>query len=127
MFGVEETGMEAAAIERPAFVPIEDGDEHGAPSRPEDSRGLALVVLREKRRRNTRQAYRRDLNQFLDWCAGGAAGQGALEPLAATRGDLEAYRDWLEDDSVHGYRPATVARKLAVVSSFITRARARRA
>lgn len=71
---------------------------------------------------NTRDAYARDLAMFAAWCgatSGGAPGDGSggpgCSPLAATPEMLVAYRDRCAAD---GARPATVARRLAALSSF---------
>jgi site-specific recombinase XerD len=58
----------------------------------------------------TREAYEHDLGEYLTWCAG-----KDVEPLAAIRSHVQLYVRHLEDA---GRAPATVARKLAVVSGF---------
>jgi len=59
---------------------------------------------------NTRAAYRRDVERFVDWCA--STGRA---PLSAGPADIDAYRDESLSD---GAGPATVARRLAGISSF---------
>jgi integrase/recombinase XerD len=60
----------------------------------------------------TREAYQHDLREYLTWCA---AQDPAVEPLAAIRAHVQLYVRHLQDA---GRAPATVARKLAVVSGF---------
>lgn len=59
---------------------------------------------------NTRDAYRRDLDAYLTWCAGEQLDQWAARP-----NDLDAYRDHL---TAQGKAPSTVARHLASLASF---------
>lgn len=64
---------------------------------------------------NTRDAYRRDIHQWLGWCA-----QRQLDPLGATFLDVNAYGRALEEPE-NGRRPlapASIARKLSAVSSW---------
>jgi integrase/recombinase XerD len=60
--------------------------------------------------KNTKDAYRRDLDAFLRWCR-----SDGLEPLEAEPTDLDAYRDHLTG---LGRSTSTVARHLAALSSF---------
>jgi len=60
--------------------------------------------------KNTKDAYRRDLDAFLTWCL-----VEGLQPLAAEPTDLDAYRDHLTG---LGRATSTVARHLAALSSF---------
>jgi integrase/recombinase XerD len=66
---------------------------------------------------HTRDAYRRDVFSFLDWCR-----QRDLDPLTATFIHVNAYARELEStvESRTGrpYTPATVARKLSGLSSW---------
>ena len=59
---------------------------------------------------NTRDAYRRDLAAFNDWCGG----EGDA-PLSAGTDDIDRYRDACSDG---GARQATIARRLSALSSF---------
>jgi site-specific recombinase XerD len=59
---------------------------------------------------HTRRAYRRDLAQFADWLAG-----HDMPLLAVTRGHVDAYSTALEALAA---APATIARKVAAISSF---------
>ena len=62
------------------------------------------------RSENTRQAYRRDIAQWAQWCA-----DCDVQPLQARRAHVDAWARTLESA---GNRPATVARKLGAVASF---------
>ncbi len=59
---------------------------------------------------HTRSAYRRDLGHWMAFCA-----EHELDPLQARRPHVDAWARSLEEQ---GRSPATVARKLAVVSSW---------
>jgi integrase/recombinase XerD len=71
------------------------------------------VFLAAQRRPNTAEAYRRDLNQFLGWCA-----EVHLAPLDAEIEDLERYRTRIEG---LGLADSTIARKLAALGSYYRR------
>lgn len=73
--------------------------------------GEQLVAgwLLSHRSQHTRDAYRRDLAQWAEWCS-----EGGVEIISAHRGHVDAWARTLEAT----YRPATVARKLAVISSW---------
>jgi len=64
---------------------------------------------------NTRDAYRRDLAAFNDWCVG----EGA-SPLTAEGDDIDRYREVCGDEGAGG---ATIARRLSALSSFYEHAR----
>lgn len=59
---------------------------------------------------NTRDAYRRDVDTFVDWCR--AKGR---RPLRVRSADVDAYR---EECTNQGVKPATVARRLSALASF---------
>jgi site-specific recombinase XerD len=59
---------------------------------------------------NTRSAYRHDFEGFVGWCR--ATGR---RPLAADRGDIDAYRDHCLSG---GAGSASVARRLSGIASF---------
>ncbi|MEV4640166.1 tyrosine-type recombinase/integrase [Actinoplanes sp. NPDC049548] len=59
---------------------------------------------------HTREAYRRDVRAWLDWCAG-----RDVDPLRASFLDVNAYARGLEAQEL---APATVARKLSGLSSW---------
>jgi len=60
--------------------------------------------------RDTVVAYRREVGFWLDWCA-----RQEVEPLAATRTDVERFREGLK---AAGLAPATRALKLSIVRRF---------
>ncbi len=64
---------------------------------------------------NTRDAYRRDLTAFNDWC-GGEGGSA----LTAAGDDIDRYRDACGEG---GAGQATIARRLSALSSFYEHAR----
>lgn len=72
---------------------------------------LLTAWLAGKRSANTRAAYRADLDRFVVWCADRGA-----DPLGLDRSDLLRYRRGCEDD---GAAPATVARRLSAITSFV--------
>ncbi|HLC05692.1 MAG TPA: tyrosine-type recombinase/integrase [Anaerolineales bacterium] len=75
-----------------------------------------LTFLREQRGSadNTILAYRTDLQQMDQVVSRGETEH--IPPPALDRQKLRRYVDWL---GARGYRPATVARKMAVVRSFL--------
>jgi len=64
---------------------------------------------------STRDAYRRDLAAFADWC-----GADGGSPLTAGGVDIDRYRDACDDG---GAGRATIARRLSALSSFYEHAR----
>jgi integrase/recombinase XerD len=63
---------------------------------------------------HTQEAYRRDVGQWLTWCA-----QHELDPLRAGWTDVNAWGRFLEaPDTGRGLAVATVARKMSAVSSW---------
>jgi integrase/recombinase XerD len=71
----------------------------------------AVAAYLGRYRGGTRVHAESDLRVFLRWCAG-----QDLDPLAATRSDIERYVRWLQD--VGCYQPSTVSRRLSVVVVF---------
>lgn len=71
---------------------------------------LVALFASRQRSRNTRLAYTADVERFAQWCD--AEG---TEPLAIGPADLDRYRELCQAD---GTSPATVARRLAALSSF---------
>jgi site-specific recombinase XerD len=59
----------------------------------------------------TRMHVASDLRIYLAWC-----GVRGLDPLAATRGQVELYVRWLQE--IRRFRPSTVSRRLSVVATF---------
>jgi integrase/recombinase XerD len=66
---------------------------------------------------NTRDGYRRDIHQWLQWCA-----QRGLDPLEATFLDVNAWGRELEEpaDDRKALASASIARKMSAVSSWYT-------
>lgn len=64
---------------------------------------------------NTRDAYRRDLERYIEWWQRDRGGS----PLDVTSADVEAYRD---DLVAQGLAPSTVARRLSSLGSFLDHA-----
>lgn len=60
---------------------------------------------------DTLQTYRRQLQQFLDWCD-----RFAVNPAQVTKDDIKKYRRWMIEQKK--YKPATISLKLAVVRRF---------
>lgn len=87
----------------------------GALDHPTDTRtwdDWAGRWLIDKASPHTRQAYGRDLAHFQRWLADT---QHKEDPRTADRGDIGKYRAHVEAE---GLKPATVARRLASLSSF---------
>jgi integrase/recombinase XerD len=72
---------------------------------------LARSWLATQRSPNTQAAYRADLGRFARWCA-----ERGIDALAPSAGDVERYRRACE---ATGSRPASVARRLSAVGSFL--------
>ncbi|WP_019509147.1 tyrosine-type recombinase/integrase [Pleurocapsa sp. PCC 7319] len=60
---------------------------------------------------DTLKTYTRQLQQFLAWCD-----RRQLNPVAIVKNDIKKYRRWMIEQK--GYKPATIALKLAVVRRF---------
>ncbi len=60
---------------------------------------------------DTLRTYRRQLQQFLDWCD-----RASVNPTQVTKDDIKKYRRWMIEKKK--YKPATIALKLAVVRRF---------
>lgn len=60
---------------------------------------------------DTLNTYRRQLQQFLNWC-----NQHQLDPVKITKDDIKCYRHWMIKKKQ--FKPATIALKLAVVRRF---------
>lgn len=71
---------------------------------------LAGAWLASLRSDNTRSAYRRDLVDFLGFCA-----QGSVDPLVVSRPVVDLYARSLEAEAK---APATIARRLSALASF---------
>lgn len=60
---------------------------------------------------DTLKTYTRQLQQFLGWCD-----RRQLNPVSIVKDDIKKYRRWMIKKK--GYKPATIALKLAVVRRF---------
>jgi|GEM_PF-549457 len=60
---------------------------------------------------DTLKTYRRQIQQFLNWCA-----RANLSPADATKEDIKRYRHWMV--GTRKFKPATVGLKLSVVRRF---------
>ena len=60
---------------------------------------------------DTLKTYTRQLQQFLSWCD-----RRQLDPVTIIKDDIKKYRHWMVKQQ--GYKPATIALKLAVVRRF---------
>lgn len=89
------------------MVPAADPPAEGGAASFEE---LAALFASRQRSENTRLAYGADLDRFAHWCQG----EGA-EPLALGPDELARYQAACEAE---GTSPATVARRLAALSSF---------
>jgi integrase/recombinase XerD len=80
-------------------------------------RMLTVLWLEADKSDHTRRAYYADLGDWLGWCH-----RTGLDPLAARRADVDAWKATLvatgRDGSVRAAAAATVARRLAAVSSW---------
>ncbi|MEU4704769.1 hypothetical protein, partial [Nonomuraea dietziae] len=92
----------AAVAALPGLGPLRLSDRYGL-------HRLTAVWLHTRPSPATTAAYLADLTGYLRWCAG-----QRLDPLRAYRADLDLWATVLAER----YAPATVARKLAVVSSW---------
>jgi integrase/recombinase XerD len=98
-----------AIVSRPHAPSVRDVD----PARWDQEAACELAVsiwLSAQKSTHTKAAYRRDAGYWLAWCR--ASGVPVND---ARRADVDAWRNGLE---ATGHSPATVGRKLAVVSSF---------
>jgi site-specific recombinase XerD len=84
-----------------------------------DERWVALVMLAKLKNSGTRNGYRIDINDFMDWWAHKRDPQlsAADRPLHATRTDLELFTAWLAFREPP-LAASTQRRKIAVMSSF---------
>lgn len=101
--------VSGAVVAAAASMSVRDVD--AAQWNEEIARELAIRLwLDAQRSAHTREAYGRDIRQWFHWCD--QAGVPVNDPR---RADVDAWRLSLE---AAGRAPATVARKLSVVSSF---------
>lgn len=122
------TSLVIAADARPATNDAARGtpvarllNTHGALQRDNELRSLAAAWLASLKSEHTRDAYARDLAEWLNWLHA----QG-VDPRRPTRGHGDVYRTHLEQlrferkGKQAGLGPASVRRKMSAVSSFYT-------
>ena len=100
--------LTGSVIARPHFPSVRDVD----PARWDEAaaRELAISIwLSSKKSQHTKDAYRRDIGYWLAWCD-----EHDVPVNDARRADVDEWRVSLEA----GHSPATIARRLSVVSSF---------
>lgn len=76
---------------------------------------LVLAWLRAYEETNTQEAYRRDVQQFCQWLADSHPGE-PVDLLTVDREQVDKYARHLSGQ--RGFKPATVARKLATLASL---------
>jgi integrase/recombinase XerD len=105
------TEVSTSLVHRPAPLEGQVLPATGRPSLPE----MVERWLDSTRSPHTRRAYRRDFEDFALWCSG-----RGLDPLTVRRGDVDRHVSEMGDTSDGRKAPAasTVARRLAVLSSF---------
>lgn len=108
MSDVDLTAPRTAAERHPRAEPGPGGLAGPTVARV-DALGVAWLFGYASER--TRRAYRLDLGDFRAWCA-----RERLDPLAVRRAHIDAYARELAEG--RGQAPATVARRLAALSSF---------
>lgn len=86
--------------------------ESSIPDRWNATEAAVQVWLDSYRSENTRDAYRRDLRRWFEWCRG-----DGTDPGTARRADVDGYARDLDEEDLSS---ATKARRLAAVSSFYT-------
>jgi integrase/recombinase XerD len=95
-----------------AFVELlPPGMNGGAVTPVVDRLRLAIAAYLARYKGATRDHTQSDLRAFLAWSA-----QRNLDPLAATRPQVELYVRWMQE--IRCFKPATVSRRLAVVVGF---------
>lgn len=101
--------QEAVAV-LPALPPYDRLDRYGV-------RNLTVLWLEADKSEHTRRAYYADLADWLTWCE-----RTGLDPLAARRADVDAWKGTTaartRDGGVRPAAPATLARRLATLSSW---------
>ncbi len=108
-----------AAPEAVGHTTMRWGPGHGRPGGdPRYGLGaLTALWLEADKTPHTRRAYYLDLSLWLDWCR-----RTGLDPLAARRADVDAWKTTLvatdRDGVIRPAAPASVARRLAAVSSW---------
>lgn len=108
-----------------AWAPISEQEDVTGDPDPEigsarfDERWVALVMLAKLKNTGTRNGYRLDINEFMDWWVNKRNPRLSTveRPLQATRSDVELFTAWLAQREPP-LAAATQRRKIAVVSSF---------
>lgn len=72
---------------------------------------LAVAAYLARYTGSSRDHARSDLRCFLSWCA-----ERGLDPLAASRAQLELYTRWMQE--VRRFKPSTVSRRFSVTGGF---------
>jgi hypothetical protein len=72
---------------------------------------LAVAAYLPRYTGSSRDHARSDLRCFLSWCA-----ERGLDPLAASRAQLELYIRWMQE--VRRFKPSTVSRRFSVTGGF---------
>jgi integrase/recombinase XerD len=102
--------LEDAVAVLPAMPPGDGYERYGV-------RNLTVLWLEADKSEHTRRAYYTDLADWLGWCD-----RTGLDPLLARRADVDAWKGTLTvqapDGGVRPAAAATLARKLAAVSSW---------
>ena len=76
-----------------------------------DPLGLAVAAYLARFRGSSRDHASSDLRCLLAWCA-----ERGLDPLAASRAQLEVYIRWMQE--VRRFKPSTVSRRFSVTAGF---------
>ncbi|MEJ2577891.1 MAG: tyrosine-type recombinase/integrase [Kineosporiaceae bacterium] len=108
--GAGPAELRAAVDALPGLPPTDPADRYGL-------RVLTALWLEADKSGHTRRAYYADLADWLGWCT-----RTQLDPLRARRADVDAWKTTLiargPQGRIRPASPATVARRLAAVSSW---------
>jgi len=83
------------------------------PPAPEDPLAEATTAWLAAKKPTTRDAYRRDLRSWAQFCT-----QRGQHPLLARKPDADLFGAWLQDQAGPGLTAASAARRMAAVSSW---------
>ena len=83
------------------------------PPAPEDPLAEATTAWLAAKKPTTRDAYRRDLRSWAQFCT-----QRGQHPLLARKPDADLFGAWLQDPAGPGLTAASAARRMAAVSSW---------
>jgi site-specific recombinase XerD len=84
-----------------------------APPPPADPLAEATAAWLAAKKPTTREAYRRDLRSWAEYCD-----RRGQHPLLARKPDADLFGAWLQDPAGPGLTPASAARRMAAVSSW---------